>query len=123
MVPDDLAQTAVRLWPGPGYPNSSLAIFENGADSTRDMLLEAVILPTEKARGRADPESSVRPAQQGDDAGAGQAFVRWSPALKTNAVELHQSRISSNPDVAVRRLRDRIRRGFEGALLHPPGGV
>src|SRR5262245_34228561 len=123
MVADDLAQTAVRLWPGPCDPNSSLAIFENGANPTGDMLLEMVILPTPKASRRPDPERSVRRTQQGHDTAAGHALVRRSPALKTNAVEFHQSGISANPDVAVRRLRDRVGRGFEGALLHRPVGV
>jgi hypothetical protein len=37
-----------------------LVIFKNRTDPTGDVLLEVVVLPTQKAGFRADPERSVR---------------------------------------------------------------
>src|SRR5215471_12192005 len=111
MVTDDLAQTAARLRPRPCRPNPSLVILQNGADSTGDVLLEMAILPTQKPDGRADPQGSVRRTKQGEDGRAGQTYVRWRrPRLEANAVESHQPRVGSNPDVPVCCLRDRVGR-------------
>src|SRR5258708_7854032 len=123
MVADDLTQTPARFRQGPRHPNASLAIFQNGADSTGDVLLKMVIFPAQKAGGRSDPEGSVRPTEQRQDRSAGQAFVRGRPGLEANAVEFDQSRIGPDPNVAVGRLRDRIGGGFERALWYAPRGV
>ena len=47
----------------------SLMIFQNRADPAGDVLLEVVVLPTQKAGVRADPERSVRRTKQGHDGG------------------------------------------------------
>ena len=62
------AEIARAQHPGPCHPNPMLAIFQNRADPTGDVLLEVVVLPTQKAGGRADPEGSVRRTEQGHDA-------------------------------------------------------
>src|SRR5262245_23244114 len=111
MVTDDLTQTAARLRPRPYRPNPSLVIFQNGGDSTGNVLLEMAMLPTQEAYGRADPEGSVRRTKQGEDSSAGQTYVRRRrPRLEANAVESHQSRIGPNPNVAVCCLCDRVGR-------------
>lgn len=44
MLTDDLAHTPVQIRrPGPCHPNLMLPIFENNADSTRNVVLEIVI--------------------------------------------------------------------------------
>jgi hypothetical protein len=59
MVTDDLTQPPARFREGPGHPNTSPVIFQNGGDSAGDALLEMVVLPAQKARGRSDPEGAV----------------------------------------------------------------
>src|SRR5262249_48694452 len=81
MVTDDFAQRAahcrrhteiaVSQHPRSCHPNPALAIFENGADSTRNVLLNRAILPTEKSCGSADPQGAVRRRQQGHDGSIG----------------------------------------------------
>jgi hypothetical protein len=104
-------EIARALHPGPCHPNPLLAIFQDRSDPTGDVRLEVVVLPTQKAGVRADPECSVRRTQQRHDRPVEYAIVRSArPALEANAVEPYQSGIGPNPDVAVGRLRDRIGR-------------
>src|SRR5262245_57767349 len=110
MITHNLAQTAAERrrhseiartqHPGPCHPNPSLTIFQNRTDPTGDVGLEMIVLPTQKAGVRADPEGSVRRTQQGHDRSVEYACVgSGRPAQKTNAVKSHQSRIDPDPDV------------------------
>ncbi len=49
--------------------------------------------------------------------------VSRHPAHEMEAIELQDAVGRTNPDIAVWRLRDRLGRAVEGAVLHPPCGM
>ena len=49
--------------------------------------------------------------------------LRFGPGNKPNSIKTRQTSLSSDPDVSVRRLRNRVRRAIEHSILYPPRGV
>ena len=124
MLARDLAETSSLTTARPRDPDPALAILDDAVDAIPQLLPKIVVLPTQKATGGSNPESSVRRTQQRNDVGVSQALARRRrPRGEADSVVLHKSGTGANPNVAVGSLRHRIWRRFECSVLHPPGAV
>jgi len=82
------------------------------------------IVPVRQPDIRSDPQAAVTRSQKRPDSGLRQfAACRRSPFRKSHTVEPQELVLRPNPDVAIRRLRNRVGSTAEISILRSPGGV
>src|SRR5271157_3016377 len=88
------------------------------------ILCKLAVLPAGKPLVRANPKSAVARNQEVLNKIAGELLTVWRlPRDGLDAIEAGQSGFRAQPQIAIRRLRDRKDCAFGEAFAHLPRGV